>query len=157
MNIPIQIEATAKLIASTFNRKAQMDDQRLNIKQFIAKMWIRWVVALQYSVFPRINRIFSNAISSIVLFFLSFSLTFMCTSFLFYTFIIRFRNLIFRPASISNKFGQITANIFIFSLLNFFLCERYAQHIAQLCLLMRDRKNETKIGPKRWTLCDLFR
>lgn len=40
MNIQIQIEATAKLIASTFNRKAQMDDQRLNIKQFIAEMWI---------------------------------------------------------------------------------------------------------------------
>lgn len=148
MNIQIQIEATAKLIASTFNRKAQMDEQRLNIKQFIAEMWIHWVVALRYSVSLRINRILSNAISNIVLFFLSFSLTFMCTSFLFYTFIIRFRDLIFRPAPISNKFGQITANIFIF-FFSIFLCELYAQHIAQLCPLMREKKKHNKNWAKK--------
>lgn len=109
---------------------------------------------MRYSVSLRINRILSNAISNIVLFFLSFSLTFMCTSFLFYTFIIRFRNLIFRPAPISNKFGQITANIFIF--FSIFLCELYAQHIAQLCPLMRERKKtQQKLGQKdeRFVTC----
>lgn len=131
-----------------------MDEQRLNIKQFIAEMWIHWVVAVRYSVSLRINRILSNAISNIVLFFFSFSLTFMCTSFLFYTFIIRFRNLIFRPASISNKFGQITANIFIF--FNFFLCGTLcAAHSTTLSIDEREKKTQQKLGQKdeRFATC----
>lgn len=67
------------------------------------------------------------------------------------TFIIHFRNLIFRPASMSNKFGQITPNIFcifFFFFVDFFFCLRMLC-TAQVLLLKRTK---TKIGPKRWAL-----
>lgn len=104
---------TVKLIAFTLNRKAQ----RLNIKQFIAGMWIHWCCTRQCDSFP----FGTNSFVRIVV------LKAFCS-------IIHFRNLIFFSSSnILNTVKIVAYHFFLLLPLNFFFLQIKQEKFHFIC------------------------